>query len=99
MSFRVVLIHFVKQGTSSKIQVERLGSLDGCFDLTGLKQTTETTPALSSALSYFEINLKLISKSLSAILSAAQRKMSSRFLFDPFKGRIGNATTFCAEFC
>ena len=54
---------------------------------------------LSSALSDFEINFKLISKSLSAILSAAQRKMSSRFLFDPFKGRIGNATTFCAEFC
>ena len=65
----------------------------------GLKQTTETTPALSSALSDFEINFKLISKSLSAILSAAQRKMSSRFLFDPFKGRIGNATTFCSEFC
>ena len=39
------------------------------------KRRHETTPALSSALSDFEINLKLISKSLSAILSATQRKM------------------------
>ena len=43
--------------------------------------------ALRIALSDFEINLKLISKSLSAELSGTQRKMSSRFLFDPFKGR------------
>ena len=50
--------------------------------------------ALRIALSDFEINLKLISKSLSAELSGTQRKMSSRFLLillkdDKWRKKLG----------